>query len=87
MTTSRPRRDPRRDARADVVRARRNAQHLETFGGLLIAMTVLVLGFTVHAELTGRPALTLVGVLVLLLVADVVVVRAARSQRDRATRP
>ncbi|MEZ0493393.1 hypothetical protein AB2L28_14230 [Kineococcus sp. TBRC 1896] len=65
-------------------RARRNAQHLETFGGLLIAMTVLVLGFTVYAEVTGAPALKLVGVLVLLLVADAVVVKAARSQRDRA---
>ena len=79
-----PRRAAPRDARADRVRARRNAQHLETFGVLLIAMTVLVLGFTVRAELTGRPALALVGVLVLLLVADVVVVKAARSQRDRA---
>ena len=87
MPTPRPHREPPRHARADVVRARRNAQHLETFGGLLIAMTVLVLGFTVHAELTGRPALALVGVRVLGLVADVVVVRAARSQRDRATRP
>lgn len=82
MPTSRNRRT---DARQDVVRARRNAQHLETFGGLLVAMTVLVLGVTVHAELTGRPALGLVGVLVLLLVADVVVVKAARSQRARAT--
>ena len=69
----------------DPVRARRNAQHLETFSGLLISMTVLVLGFTVHAEVTGRPALGLVGVLVLLLAADVVVVRAARSQRGRAS--
>ncbi|MFB9378029.1 hypothetical protein ACFFKU_09785 [Kineococcus gynurae] len=71
-------------ASPDLVRARKNAQHLETFGGLLMAMTTLVLGLTVHAELTGRPALALVGVLVLLLAADVVVVRAARSQRHRA---
>ncbi|GAA0306229.1 hypothetical protein [Kineococcus aurantiacus] len=69
---------------ANTTRHRRNAQHLETFSGLLIAMTVLVLGVTVHAEVTGRPALKLVGVLVLLLVADVVVVKAARSQRARA---
>jgi len=69
----------------DLVRARRNAQHLETFGGLLVAMTLLVLGVTVHAELTGRPALALVGVLVLLLAADVVVVKAARGQRRRGT--
>ena len=71
---------------SDVVRARRNAQHLETFGGLLVAMTVLVLGVTIHAEVTGAPALKLVGILVLLLLGDVVVVRAARSQRGRAER-
>ncbi|PRY12185.1 hypothetical protein [Kineococcus rhizosphaerae] len=74
----------RPDVPASAVRARKNAQHLETFGGLLIAMTVLVLGFTVYAEVTGAPALKLVGVLVLLLVADVVVVKAARSQRARS---
>lgn len=49
-------------------------------------MTVLVLGVTIHAEVTGAPALKLVGILVLLLLADVVVVRAARSQRGRAER-
>ena len=76
---------PARRPGPDPVRPRRNAQHLETFGGLLIAMTVLVLGFTVHAEVTGRPALALAGVLLLLLAADVVVVRAARSQRGRAS--
>ncbi len=75
---------PRPSVSASAVRARRNAQHLETFGGLLVAMTVLVLGFTIYAEVTGAPALKLVGVLVLLLVADVVVVKAARSQRARA---
>ena len=82
MPTSR---DRRAAATPDLVRARKNAQHLETFGGLLIALTVLVLGVTVHAELTGRPALQLAGVLVLLLAADAVVLRAARSQRRRAT--
>ena len=68
-----------------AARARKNAQHLETFGGLLIAMTVLVLGVTIAAEVTGRPALKLVGVLVVLLLADAVVLRAARSQRHRAS--
>lgn len=82
MPISRSRRTP---VLPNVVRARKNAQHLETFGGLLISMTMLVLGVTVHAELSGRPALTLVGALVLLLLADVVVIKAARSQRARGS--
>ncbi|MBA3266607.1 MAG: hypothetical protein H0T14_09620 [Nocardioidaceae bacterium] len=60
----------------------RKSEHLETLMGLLGFFTVVAFVATVWAELTGKPALAEVGVLVAFLAALYVTYRSWRDYND-----